>query len=414
MADGFFDSVRAPASRVFRGLYGAPDDPRLSAGENRNALAQGLTQGGLAMMLAGGSGPPGATRGPNDFLSLLAQGMLASKAGMMGAQANALQIQNRERMQELAQGDVSPENMGRMMMAAIGSGDVESARVLSEVLKSQLSGRRTAATRPRFINRTIDGKRYQIALDPFTGEEQYRTEIDFPVGALTVRGDVPRESGRYIDDTGTQVYNRLSGEWEPLYENAPRPRTEAEGRAEAFVPALQAAIPQVDAFDENPPVLSGEMFNNWLAGNFTPDMPRQLFTAAIPIGEAWLRQTTGAAYNPTEFRNAGLLLIPRYGDSEAVREMKRTSRHLLVAMSKRRAGLRLSDAEEEMLDNVATTYRDHLAALQGARAAYDSARQGGGDELSALEQANEAFSGAAGGNQGFQQWLRERRKNDGS
>ena len=291
------------------------------------------------------------------------------------------------------------------MMHAIGSGNIDAARTISEVLKSQMASSRTGATRPRFQKVTIDGKHYEIARDPFTGEELYRNEVDFPVSAFNIRGDVPTEAGRYADSTGTFRYNQVTGEMEPVYQNPDRPRSEAEGRAEAFVPMLQASIPVVDSFDENPPIFSGEMFNNWIAGNFTPDMPRELFTAAIPIGEAWLRQTTGAAYNDTEFRNAGLLLIPRTGDSPKVRQMKRETRHLLVAMSKQRAGLRLLPEEQDLVDNVETKYAEHLRSLQAARVAYDANKDNPG---AAIQRAQDAFAGVGSGGGGIRDFVRNR------
>lgn len=411
---GFFDAVRAPASQIFRGLYGAPADPRLSEQQNQRAFGQGLTQGGLAMMLAGGSGPPGSVRAPNDLLSLLAQGMMASQQGTQMGQAQALRAQYQSRMQELAQGDVTPENLGRMMMSAIGAGDVQSARTLSEVLKSMMAGG-GSRMRPQYINRTENGQRYRIAVDPVTMEEIARTKIDFPVSAFRRYSDVPRDDGRYVDDTATFVRNEMTGEMERIYPNNPRARTDAEGRAEAFVPFLETSLPIIDQFEENPPPFGQEMYQNWIAGNVASDEMRQLYNAAIPVGEAWLRQTTGAAYNDTEYANSALIFIPRFGDSEAVRAQKRQMRLMLMAMTKRRAGLTLGPEERAILQQSNSQYRRYLNEVAWE---YTNAIDSGASSEEAVERAQDAMGWRPGagsdssGPMNFDEWRRNRNGGD--
>jgi len=405
--DGLFNSIKGPASRIFQGLYGAPADPRLGEGAGRNALAQGLQQGGLAMMMAGGQ--------PNqDFLSLLAQGMMASKAGAAQFQQNQLAVQNQMELAELAKGPVTPDNLGRMMMTAIGAGNIEAARTLSEVLKSQMAGGR-ASQRPQYITRTENGKRYRIAVDPYTMEEISRTEIDFPTSAFQRYSSVPLpdDEQTYTDDTGTYLRNNLTGQWERIHANTSRPRSDAEGRAQSFVEALQLNIPIVEEFVENPLPLEGEMYRNWLAGNLSSDRARRLYGAAIPIGEAWLRQTTGAAYNDTEYANSALIFIPRAGDSPEVRQQKSEMMRVLMLMTKRRAGLPLSPQERDFQARIANRYERHLARTAHA---YAGAIDRGASSEEAIEEAQRSMGWGndegGGGILSPEEWARRRAQGD--
>ena len=395
--EGFFDRLGGGVQKAFANLYGGPQDPRATPEQYQDALRSGLTQGGLAMMVGGG-------QPNNDFLSLLAQGMIASQQGVALHQQNALQMQNQQELATLAQGPPSADNLGRMMMSAIGGGNMDAARVISEVLKSHLASGRTAATRPRFIHRTEeDGQRYQIAVDPFTGQEMFRNPVDRPASAISILGNAPNTEGEMRDSTETRAYNRVTGRFEEtLYDNPERPRSEAEGRAASFIVPLQVNLPILDSFEENPLPLEGEMFRNFIAGNFSSERARKLYGAAIPITEAWLRQTTGAAYNDTEYANAALLFIPRAGDSPDVLMQKRKMRSALYIMTKERSGARLTADEQSLKDSLGTGFDGYLANLAQQ---YAQDLESGMDASEAAQKMQEsAFGGEAFAPPDFNEW----------
>ena len=85
--------------------------------------------------------------------------------------------------------------------------------------------------------------------------------------------------------------------------------------------------------------------------------------------------------------------------------MKRETRHLLVAMSKQRAGLRLLPEEQDLVDNVETKYAEHLRSLQAARVAYDANKDNPG---AAIQRAQDAFAGVGSGGGGIRDFVRNR------
>lgn len=332
--DGFFDKIRGPAGQVFRGLYGAPNDPRLSPEQNRAGLAQGMTQGGLAMMLAGGQG--------QDFLSVLAQGMLASQQGAAQFQQNQLQVQNQIELAQMARGPVTPENLGRMMMSAIGAGNIDAARTISEVLKSQMAAMGTGARR-RTQKMTLEtepgsGEYHDFLVDMDTGErveDLGRTRPRTPTPSLRqVLGPdgLPRYEWMMLDEEGNPE-NVASGR-DPYQ----RP-TEAMTRAYPFQNLLndrmgangevlrQGSLSALDTMGAPNRAEYWMGMRGW--NELLPEDKEALFVHGTTVAEAWLRMTTGAAYTATELENAYRMFIPRPGDSAGTLATKMRNRRAL-------------------------------------------------------------------------------------
>ena len=353
---GFFDKVKGPAGQVFRGLYGPQggNDPRV-AGNGNDTLRAGLTQGGLAMMLGGGQGM--------DFLSLLAQGMLASQQGATMFQQNQLQMQNQMELAQLAQGPVTPENLGRMMMSAIGAGNIDAARTISEVLKSQMANR--TAIRPRTSRDTIlnpeTGTYHRVAIDDDTqeiirdfgparptGVPTYQPTLD-PQGNMVMAMVDPSTVTSRAPGTGTPTVSLVpsaegamgAAEGGPM--RVGTPPTQAQ---QALVPHLRMmpqALEGLDTFldpEQNP-----GRFERWPAmrgwNELASDETQMLVTLGNQMAEAWLRATTGAAYTQIEYDNAFKLFVPTPGDSVQLLEIKsRNRRALFDALQEMASGRR--------------------------------------------------------------------------
>lgn len=331
---GFFDSVKEPAGKIFQGLYGAPADPRLGPEGNSAALRSGMTQGGLAMMLAGGQG--------QDFLSVLAQGMLASQKGAAGSQQNQLQVQNQMELAKLAQGPANMENLSRMMMSAIGAGNIDAARTLSEVLKSQMAGAGAGARR-RTQRMTLEsepgsGEYHDFLVDMDTGEritDLGRTRPKTPTPTLRqVMGEdgLPRYEWMMVDEEGNPD-NVASGR-DPYQ----RP-TEAMTRAYPFQNLLndtrgpEGEVLRQGSLSALDSIAAPNRAEYWVGmkgwNELLPGEKEALFVHGTTVAEAWLRMTTGAAYTATELENAYRMFVPRPGDSAATLATKMRNRRAL-------------------------------------------------------------------------------------
>lgn len=334
--NGFFDQVRGPAGRVFRGLYGAPNDPRLTNEQNQAALGSGLTQGGLAMMLAGGQ--------PNqNFLSVLAQGMLASQQGVQQFQQNQLAVQNQMQMAEMAQGPPTPGNLGKMMMAAIGSGNIEAARTISEVLKSMMAaqgnlGRRRTA-REVLETEPGSGEFHKFIIDSDTGERLADLGPDKPrlptaqLRQVMGADGLPRYEWMTVDEQGNP--QNIAAGRDP-WQNS----TEAMTRAYPFQNLLtdkrdpdgnvirQGSISALDLMGAPNRAEYWIGMRGW--NELLPEDKQALFIHGTAVAEAWLRMTTGAAYTATELENAYRMFIPRPGDSAGTLATKMRNRQALL------------------------------------------------------------------------------------
>lgn len=368
-------------------LFGQAD-PRVPQG---GALGAGLQSAGLGMIL--GSRGDGYTP---TFIEVLAQGLLSGAAGASNFRQNALAQQNQIQMQEMAAMPPSPDNLARMMTHAIGAGNVDAARALSEVLKSMMAaGAAAGQVRPRF-NRVVgdDGRFYEVARDPYTGREMYRNEIADPVSRYGTL-EVEDPEGPFTNSRRLTRIDRLTGEVVPVegVDLVDPSRTERQQQALAFISRVEGNVAAMNEFD-NPRILTEDAFGTPVVAAITPQQERQLFTLSIPFVEAWLRMTTGAAYNDTEFTNASRLFVPMTGDGPEVREIKAKMRAMLPVMLKQAAGVRLSDDEQRLLDADGDSYR---SLMQRARTAYDDALAQGLEPEEAAAQARRVFGGFGGG-----------------
>jgi hypothetical protein len=126
------DRVKNVLSRIGDAFSG-PADPRLSAEQNDAARKQALFNAGIATILGG--------RGGNTTAQALAIGALTGQqagASHRGGQVmNAQKEAAKKRLQDaLGAGMVDEQSLRRMFTQALIAGDIDSARTLSEVLKS--------------------------------------------------------------------------------------------------------------------------------------------------------------------------------------------------------------------------------------------------------------------------------------
>jgi hypothetical protein len=113
------------------GLYGADPSTHIPEGQRGQVLQQGLRQAGIATAMAGGRGHDSLTPGQAiaTFMGTMQQAGPRYAAEQKKAQINAM----------LESGHMNPQQLQAAMQQLIAAGDYEGARMMSEVLKTQLA-----------------------------------------------------------------------------------------------------------------------------------------------------------------------------------------------------------------------------------------------------------------------------------
>lgn len=299
-------------------LYSGAPSPMLSAAQNQQAEQQARLAAGLQMMMAAGERGPGQS----SLLQIIAQGLAAGQAAGGGARQNLMQQQRQEEMQQLLAGggNVDRQTMENLLARLIAQGDYEGARALSEYMKSSADESNV---------RTVTVGSDVLVLDPKTGEllHQYR-------GAARQGGGSPIS---YVDESGQRrmgFYNPDTNQIDPIAGAAPASSagvpSEMERKAAAFASFLPEHVATVDRI-ASPSRLQAYMGDKGLR-ELVPADQQILRIAGAALAEAWLRLTTGAAYNEREFQTAYMMFIPQAGDTARALEYKQQNRQALMRL----------------------------------------------------------------------------------
>jgi hypothetical protein len=254
----------------------------------------------------------------------------AQQAGLQGLQLQDLLKQRvlQQRRQEVMSkyaGATDPTSMQSMFQELIALGDYEGARSVAEVLKSLAGG--------------AGGFRVVTGLDEQGTPTMYRVG---PTGERTALGPAEPKAPRApsLQRVPTPGGGAEFALYEPPSAEHPQGRFVPTGQAAFTVPTeieRKAAFfsnfmnaPETEqafaAFDEAAPGrIESFMQAHGLRELTNPEM-QALDYAGSMAAEGWLRMTTGAAYNDTEFENSFRLFVPQPGDKPATLALKRRAR----------------------------------------------------------------------------------------
>ncbi len=369
-AGGALRSVTDALGTVFGGEY----DPRLSAAENQRAQRQALLRGGLQAMLAAGEG--------QGLGQVLATGALAGQSAGGQARGGMAQAAQRQRMQQIiAQGAGLPE-LRQMFQEAIRTGDHDSARSISEVIKAMEAAQNNGAVKlERFQG--PDGKVY--AFDPRTGQTQAvqgpdgaqlagAPELDSqdlgdrvvyfrkgnPQAVVHVerKGAAPSSrgsgdgdgTGRAVNwqmlstDEGVVQVNPRTGETRPvqgpgggaLRSTAAKP-SEGERMAGAALRMARQAAPLIDRMERT---IAGSVVNRIpVVGHaITTQAEQQVDQAGMQMLGAYNMVVSGKGVTEQEYERNKRTFMPMPGDRPATLRQKANARRTMMQAVEQAAG----------------------------------------------------------------------------
>lgn len=327
-------------------LFGGFNDPNLSPEQNEQARRQAMLMAGLQGLVASQGAPGMPTPG---LLPILAQSALVGQqAGAVFRQQAAQQAAQQALQQRFGsifgEGPVGREQLRQAFAQAVAAGDVDSARAISTVIQAvEASERpRSRLSRPEVVRDPNTGERIFASFDPETGrfipvegarplDPTASTRLQAPrevvIGGRRMFASFDPETGRFVPIEGA----------EPVPEG-PSGGTQDERKAAAFLEFAPAATEFIDTLERAPGRIEQALSKTGIR-EFTDAEQQQLVLYGNALAEAWLRMTTGAAYNQTEFQTAFNLFVPQPGDRKETLDAKRANRRRLIRMLRIRAGL---------------------------------------------------------------------------
>lgn len=295
---GFWDRVR----EVFAG----PSDPRLNPTANRRVQEQAMLRAGLGMMASEGN-----------FGQALAQGVGVGQEFAQQAQQVEVERQQMAQLQELiGDGQVDQNTLRTLLTNAILTGNIDVARVLSEVLKSGAGGVQDHWT-AEVVTDPESGKPMTVLVNRRTGEVRPTGYGGQQRGGAVQMRQVVGEDGV----TRYEIYDPTTGTW-----TATGKRT---GTANEKSQVAQFMMPQVTRSLEainrivNAPNRIMDIIGkkNWNEVA-KPDM-QMFYAAGRVLGDAYLRITSGAAIKEEEVFQFVTTFLPAPGDAPETLAFKR-------------------------------------------------------------------------------------------
>lgn len=323
---------QAPTNPLAK-LFGGNQPGLLSPEQQKAAGLRGLQQAGLGIIQASAPTPYGTPNATG--AQIMGAGI---QAGQQAYEGEAGQMQKQawtQNLQEMMGGQGGMQAMtggqwDQVIMGAMQNAP-EMLPYLTELRKSMgtqaqgkwidLGDRMALVDAQGNIlqghkKRTGGGRAPQIAVNPDTGMAEY--------AVYTPRdGDTP-------------------GSWEFTGVNAPRSdrMQEKQASASAFLIFNNEKLDWM-AQQSAPKLVSQKWLrDNMGEGGFiaqaawatVPVEDKRMFGTAVRFAEGWLRITTGAAYNETEYFNALLQFVPLAGDEPEVVADKTENRNALMRM----------------------------------------------------------------------------------
>lgn len=353
---GLLGRIARTGGRGLARLFGSGQglDPDEQGRQGWNAL----TDFGLSMMAGAGPAPWGQ---PHDTMGqAIAKGVMAGRQGYAGrageARRRGWQQEVAERMKDQGFEAMSPGQWDRLMVEAMEYAP-DLVTSLSEVRKS-LAQQSGTALRP-------------IEVETLDNEGNPITELMTPTGeTIATRPREPSSSSMtapttkiMVNAAGKRTIHQWDGnvrDWVDTGRDPGTLLTEAQGKAAAFIPLVMGNRDILDEFVDEPPAILGQLLSGTpVIRRAAGELNQRMKLAGNIFAEAWLRQTTGAAYNSEELANSYELFVPKYDDLPPTLKQKQLNRDLLEMMLNVRAGgRRMSDQEEryvaDLIKNVQT------------------------------------------------------------
>lgn len=319
----------------------------------RPELWQAIMQTGLGMMA--GSSTPGAT-----FASTLGQ----SAAGL------GIPTYQQGRRRAAMSDAMSGVEGGMERLAGLSPQDALQLRQL------KLSERPTLMNGPNGSIVSIDNEgRPSVLIEGSDDNARARTDFELwkeanPDGTfeqfyswkMGVSQNGPRTPFKYEDPNGTLRYGLMDPSTRAIVpvegglppESSSGSNTEGGRKARAFLTMVPQSIEYINQVGGGVGRL--EAWAQELgAQELTSPTMQQLDLHGSILAEAFLRMTTGAAYNEREFANAQKLFTPRPGDSVETLQAKILNRQNLLKMLEELAGVSSSAVggdDEETLERI--------------------------------------------------------------
>lgn len=314
----------------------------LSPEQQSGLQRQGLLQLGMGLLANSGQrvvGTPGAGIGERIAAAYqgvnwpqLVQGAAQQQVGVtqfqqqQGAQQAIQNIAGRYRPKPNETAEQRFERISALTSELAGvPGSEELVGRLSNVLAQLKPESATAGTPQHRVIQTPEGPRLAYFNESTRTWEATEAEPVDQAGGVPQLRTIQGPDGRpYYEE-----WNPRTGKWTPTGKQSFSAPSEQERRAAFFLPFMPEAEAAIENFTGAPDRFS----SLWQSKGFrelTSAERQELDNAATVYAEAWLRLTTGAAYNEQEFQNAYKLFAPQPGDKPAT----------LRAKARRRAELR--------------------------------------------------------------------------
>lgn len=231
-----------------------------------------------------------------------------------------------------AQPNETPQQTGarllRMLPEFVQIGDTETVARLSEVLKSMGFGQGVEQGTPHSGVNPGTNKPQQYLVDRAGNVRWLQDPSGQPVAPVDTRGAGVPQLRAVMGPDGQPTYeewNPRTGQWTPTNKRAFSPPGDNERRAAFFTSFLGSAESAFNQYTDAPSRWSSLWQDKGLR-EATSAERQVLDLAGKMYAEAWLRLTTGAAYNEQEFKNAYALFVPQAGDKPQTLRWKAQNR----------------------------------------------------------------------------------------
>ena len=331
------EALSALKSQAQRGIFGVqPGDAeqqderptnlldRLFGSEGGVSRKQGLLAFGTSLLKAGAPRRKGTGSLGADLGAAIEAGQAGAAAGAQQEAQQKKQALRQKVMESFSNSDMSdPRVLQELFSVMLVSGDYEGAKSAAEVLKTMQGGEGSF--------------RIQSGINPKTGEPAF-----FRIGATgqpeLLETAQPKPSERpktlkvVVGPGGVAEYaqfNPNTGAFERTGVQAPSQPGESERRAEFFTQFLPFAEQAFSPYDNKAPGRIGTIAQELGVREITSPEIQALHQGGNMYSEAWLRMTTGAAYNDTEFTNSFRMFVPMPGDKPGTLQRKKQARTML-------------------------------------------------------------------------------------
>lgn len=355
-------------------LFGGRSDPNLSPEANRRATSDALVQSGLATLLASGPGGVSPTT-----LQALSQGVLAGRGAGAQTRADITQQNRQAEIQKLVDsGEATPEMLTDVFLQAIANGDTESARALSEVIKS-VGSRSRAPTRTQVRSQFSPeaGANMDILFNVDTGE-QIRV---LGRSALTGAGlGAPKTIKHFDDELQRDIISLVQPDGRPgemiAFVDSGRAGGVSAAEQESKAQLIRDTAERLDLIDEETrgilptlvargPAFIKEGANILLSANWSPFQNQAAQDAtieALNFINVVINYLSGKQMTEQETRRYWTALIAGPGDSDASVATKSRARAVMVeAINSGRWAAQKDENGNWIYQNVDTTLQQILS-----------------------------------------------------